>query len=100
MPTRRTTTPLDPTTMDIGERLLHTRKALQYTTTEMCRLMGSKTNGSAFSNYEMGRRRISIDHALALCATCSLTLDWIYRGDAARLPDDLRAKIQRIKAAG
>lgn len=81
----------------IGERLLHTRQALGFTTTEMCRLMGSSTAGSAYSNYEMGRRRISLDHAFALCASCSLTMDWIYRGDARQLPPDLREKIQRIR---
>lgn len=65
---------------EIGARLAMTRRSLGATQAEMAKLMGSVTNGQAWSNYESGRRCISIGHALELCRTCGLTLDWIYQG--------------------
>jgi hypothetical protein len=45
----------DPTSkVEVGKRLALTRKALGHTTTKMCKLMGSKSGGSAWSNYEGG----------------------------------------------
>jgi transcriptional regulator with XRE-family HTH domain len=84
----------DPTSpIEIGRRLALTRRALGYTTTTMCRMMGSQSGGSAYSNYEIGRRRIALDLALALCARCRLTLAWIYQGQLDTLPADIRDKI-------
>lgn len=87
----------DPSSVEaIGRRLLQTRKVLGLTTTEMCRHMGSTTTGSAYSNYEMGKRRISLDHALALCKL-GLTLDWIYRGQiASRLEASITRRLQEL----
>ena len=92
-------TPIDPTSAaEIGKRLARTRQALGYTTTKMCDLMGSVSHGSAYTNYEMGRRRISLDHALALCDKCGLTLDWIYRGLIQGLPEHLQRAIQALSS--
>ena len=44
---------------------------------------GIKDN--AYSQYKNGTNQISLDAANALCDAHSLTLDWIYRGDAAGL---------------
>jgi transcriptional regulator with XRE-family HTH domain len=86
----------DPSSLsEIGARLGLTRKALGYTQAMMSKLMGSATAGQAWENYESGRRRISIDHALTLCRTCGLTLDWIYQGQMHHLPADIRDKIQQ-----
>ena len=82
----------------IGQRLALTRRALGRTTTEMCRLIGSSTGGSAWTNYEMGIRRIGLDHALALCDTCGLTLEWIYLGEIKNLRPDLQTAIQQMLA--
>src|SRR5262245_29245564 len=82
----------------IAGRLLLTRRALGRTTTEMCRLMGSSSGGSAWTNYEMGRRRISLDHAFRLCASCGLDVNWIYMGRKDNLPKDLREKIDDLQA--
>ena len=85
----------NPTSIEeIGERLRITRAALGHTQATMSRLMGSSTDGQAFGNYETGERRISIDHALALCAKVGLTMDWIYRGNIQSLPAELAEKIQ------
>jgi transcriptional regulator with XRE-family HTH domain len=93
--------PVDPmSNAAIAERLILTRKALGYTTTTMCELMGSTSRGSAYTNYEMGRRRIALDHALSLCIKCQLTLEWIYRGQMEGLPPHRREKFQALLAAG
>lgn len=87
----------------IGERLRITRAALGHTQAVMSHLMGSSTGGQAWENYEAGRRRISIDHALALCAHVGLTLDWIYRGNIQSLPTELGERVQvqlRLEAEG
>ena len=81
----------DPTSQsEIGARLAVTRQALGYTQAMMSKLMGSATAGQAWENYEAGRRRISINHALKLCQTCRLTLPWIYQGQMTDLPPDRR----------
>ena len=86
----------DPTSLpEIGARLAVTRKALGLTQTEMDRRMGSAlTNGQAYNAYETGRQRIPTHHALALCRTCNITLDWIYRGQMHSLQPDICAKLE------
>src|SRR5262245_66621511 len=91
----------DPTTVEeIAERWPVTRRALGHSQVAMARLMGSATVGQAWENYEAGRRRISIDHALALCRTCGLTLAWIYQGQMDSLPKNLYDKIQQMLPSG
>ena len=61
---------------EIAERLRITRDAFGYTQGFISRLIGSTTeSGQAWENYESGRRRISLNHAMALCRKCGLTLD-------------------------
>jgi transcriptional regulator with XRE-family HTH domain len=86
----------DPSSLpEIGARLAVTRKALGLTQTEMDRRMGSAlTNGQAYNAYETGRHRIPTHHALALCRTCNITLDWIYRGQMHSLQPDICAKLE------
>lgn len=42
-----------------------------------------------WSNFEGGKRRITLDVAVKLCDRYGLTLDWIYRGDPSGLPQRL-----------
>jgi len=89
--------PIDPTSIaEIGRRLELTRQALGLTQVMMGRLMGAVSNGQAWGNYESGKRRISIDHALALTRTLGVSLDWVYQGQMVNLPPELREKIQRL----
>jgi transcriptional regulator with XRE-family HTH domain len=89
--------PSDPTSIaEIGRRLELTRQALGLTQVMMGRLMGAVSNGQAWGNYESGKRRISIDHALALSANLGLSLDWIYQGRMVNLPPELREKILHL----
>ena len=68
----------DPNSLlQIGARLAVTRKALGLTQAEMDRMMGTaNTAGQTCNIYEIGAQRIPIHHALALCRTCNITLDW------------------------
>jgi transcriptional regulator with XRE-family HTH domain len=87
----------DPSSLsEIGHRLALTRSALGYTQAMMAKLIGSATSGQAWENYEAGRRRISIDHAIALCRTCGVSMDWIYQGQMHNLPPELREKIGQL----
>ena len=89
--------PIDPTSIaEIGRRLELTRRALGLTQVMMGRLMGAVSNGQAWGNYESGKRRISIDHALALSQNLGLPVDWIYQGRMVNLPPELRDKIQHF----
>jgi transcriptional regulator with XRE-family HTH domain len=84
----------------VGKRLRITRQALNLTTTKMCRLMGSNSRGSAWTNYEQGHRLIEPEYAIVLCQNSGLTLDWIYRGLAhSGLREDLHGKIIQLRAA-
>lgn len=86
---------IDPTSLaEIGARLKLSRLALGKTQAEMASYMGSSTPGQAWENYEAGRRRISIDHALAL-RSVGLTIEWIYEGNDRRLSRDLYARIKQ-----
>ena len=79
---------------EIAERLRITRRALGYTQGFISTLIGSTTeSGQAWENYESARRRISLNHAMALCRKCGLTLDWIYFGNLASLHGDIASKI-------
>jgi transcriptional regulator with XRE-family HTH domain len=93
----------DPARMsEHARRLRATRLAYGYTQHYMSTLMGSTTIGQAWENYESGRRRISIDHAMALCKQLGLTLDWFYFGDMRGLNPGIAHALrreQRIEAA-
>jgi transcriptional regulator with XRE-family HTH domain len=87
----------------IAKRLKALRDALKLTQAVMSRIVGSSTSGQLWGNYENYEgdwRRISLDHALALCRYCGVTLEWIYRGQIQSLPPDLAEKIrfQEMKA--
>jgi transcriptional regulator with XRE-family HTH domain len=71
----------------IGERLRLTREALRLNQREFCERTGLKT--SAYNKYEKGVKRPSVDAAIVLCEYYGLTLEWIFRGDQSRLPNDL-----------
>jgi len=80
---------------DHARRARATRAAFGHTQYEMCMLMGSiSVKGQAWDNYESGRRRISIDHAMTLCKNLGLTMDWFYFGDLKGLPADVARKLR------
>jgi transcriptional regulator with XRE-family HTH domain len=78
---------------EIARRLRITRAALGYTQPMMSALAGLSTEAQAWSNYEQGIRRISLDVAHKLKTTLGLTLEWIYEGELETLKPELAAKI-------
>ena len=82
----------------IGRRLLLTRQALGIDAQgEFARRAGIGV--TAYNQYEMGRKRPSIENAVALCDAYHLTLDWLYRGDPSGLTYELGAALQAMRAA-
>lgn len=81
----------------IGHRLALTRQVFGYQQNEFCERAGIATN--TYNQYEKGRRRPSIDHALALVDAYGLTLDWIYRGDPSGLHHRTAEAIKALRQA-
>lgn len=50
-----------------------------------------------YHQFESGKRRLSLEAALALCSTYGLSLDWLYRGDMNALPFRLANAIREIE---
>lgn len=78
----------------LADRLRRTREAFGLNQADWCRLVGIEPQ--AWSNYEQGRNRISIDQALKVCAATGVTTDWIYRGlMTSGLPTEVQLNLQR-----
>lgn len=89
-----------PTTHDkaaIGLRLQLTRRALSLNQTEFAER--ADIARSAYTQYESGGKRPSIDNAIALCDAYALTLDWIFRGDLSGLEYRTANAIKALIAA-
>jgi transcriptional regulator with XRE-family HTH domain len=95
MKTRNRPTRLDPRTLPA---LAHRMKLLRLTTglsaTDFARENGM--GRAMWHNIETGFSRIGIDAAMKLCDTYHITLDWIYRGHDAMLPDGLAKRLQEV----
>jgi len=79
----------------IGDRISVWLEAVDKTAAELCRSLDLEPN--AFSQWRNGVHRLPLEVADDLCRIYRLTLDWIYRGDLASLPDEeLRRKINEI----
>ncbi len=78
----------------IGRRLYATRRVLDLTQTDLAERAG--ISRTAYTQYEGGSKRPSIDVAIALVRTYRLTLDWIYLGDASNLPYAMAAAIKAL----
>jgi transcriptional regulator with XRE-family HTH domain len=80
------------TLKSLAKRLEITREALRLRPVDLCKRIDIKEN--RWSQYESGERRITLEVANALCDEFGLTLDWIYRGNPAGLPHELRLKMR------
>jgi transcriptional regulator with XRE-family HTH domain len=81
----------------IGHRLQLTRQALGLNQTGFCARAGVAR--TAYTQYESGDKRPSIESANSLCDAYDLTLDWIYRGEMAGLTYELANAIKAITGA-
>ena len=73
-----------------------TREALGKNQATWCRIVGIEQQ--AWNNYERGRRRISLDHALKVVQATGVGLDWIYRGIRKDLPHDIFSGLQALES--
>lgn len=83
---------------DIAARLRLTQAALGLRPVDLCSLIGCAENKWSQYTSEKGKRRITEKVANALCDEFSVTLDWIYRGNPAGLPLELRMKLAKLAA--
>lgn len=72
---------------EIGSRLRRLRRARGFTVAEFAKLHG--WNPTQLTNWETGHRRITIDAAAQLRERYGVTLDWIYLGSEAALPQNV-----------
>ncbi|WP_422363207.1 helix-turn-helix domain-containing protein [Pyruvatibacter mobilis] len=79
----------------IAARLRATREALGLSQSDLCKQSGIARN--TYNQFESGVRRPSIDAAIKLCESITVTLDWIYRGVPDGLPHGLATKIRGVR---
>lgn len=85
----------DIATAAVAQRLKLFRKALGLRAVDMRRPLG--ISSSAWSNWENGTRRISLNEALSLTTAYPITLDWIYRASKRGLDEGVAARIAELE---
>lgn len=80
---------------DVGRRLALARKALKLQQDEIATALGASQ--PQYSQYETGRRLLTLPPALRLCERYNLTLDWLYRGDPSGLPIRMLEAIKKAR---
>lgn len=81
----------------IGKRLELTRQVYGLAQGDFC--AKAKIAPNTYNQYERGKKRPTVENAIALCDTYDLTLDWIYRGDPSGLRYNLADAIKALKQA-
>lgn len=81
---------------DIIQRLRALPDAFGISDAEMCRRIGVGT--TAWANYVAlkGKRKLPVEVADRLCEEFNVTLDWIYRGRTALIPQEVVQKLRRV----
>jgi transcriptional regulator with XRE-family HTH domain len=85
----------EPDLIEIGHRLRRLRMALGRNQREMAEVAGMPP--PVWNGCEKGTRPLQVYQALRLAAMFGASLDWIYRGDIAMMPQYLMGKIQEIE---
>ena len=80
----------------VAERLGLLRKALGLSSAELCRQIGMLP--SAWSMFESGQRRFTLEAAMVLRKKYGASVDWIFFGDEACLPKRLFDLIETARA--
>lgn len=81
----------------IGRRLKATREALGLNQRQLCQRASVATN--TYNQWEKGKSRPELDEAIKLVDEFDLTLDWIYLGDAGRMPFEIVEAVRRSAEA-
>lgn len=80
----------------IAERLELTRRALGKT--QRAFALEAGLTPPAYNNWKKGISRPDLDAAFMLCDAFGLTIEWVYEGDASRLPAQLVEKLRKVIA--
>lgn len=80
----------------ISERLELTRRALGMT--QRAFALNAGLTPPAYNNWKKGLSRPDLDAAFMLCDAYGLTIEWVYEGDASRLPAQLVEKLRKVIA--
>ena len=87
----------EPKYKSMGIRIAATRLALGLARPVKMRKAigrpGRPVGANTYSQWEAGTRRPNLEDMMRLCDRFGVTLDWIYRGNMATLPQTLIAKI-------
>jgi transcriptional regulator with XRE-family HTH domain len=75
----------------IAARLALLRRALGLSQAELCRQIGVATN--RWNQFETGKRRVTLPVAAKLKDIYGASLDWIYVGDSAGVPQALLTQL-------
>lgn len=81
----------------IGRRLELTRQVFGLAQNDFCER--ARIAANTYNQYERGKKRPTIENAIALCEAYDLTLDWIYRGDPSGLRYNTADAIKAMKQA-
>jgi transcriptional regulator with XRE-family HTH domain len=81
-------------TLDIAWRLRATLAALKMTPAQFGRRCGFEA--PKVSNWLNATATPRLDAAHTICDNLPVTLDWIYRGDASKLPGDLQEGLAEV----
>lgn len=77
-----------------ARRIKITREALRLRPVDISRATG--ITRPQYANYEAGLSRPNIEDAIRFSETFGISLDWIYKGDASKLPLDVADRIRKI----
>ena len=85
---------LAATNHDMPLRLRATREVLGLSVSQLC--AQARIGRSTWSNWVAGRNRPNLDEAIKLVETFDLSLDWIYRGSLAGVPQEMAARLRAV----
>lgn len=82
-------------TQDVARRLRLTREAFALQQAEFAEAAG--LSQPQYSQFETGKRLLSLKAALLLCSKYNITLDWLFLGDPSGLPYRLADSIKLLR---
>jgi transcriptional regulator with XRE-family HTH domain len=80
--------------IEIGKRLIQLRRALDLTQKQIANALNMTV--PRWANYELGTSRIPVDEALKLVRLWGVSLDWVYYGNRAMMPQRLIRQINAV----
>lgn len=80
---------------DVARRLTLTRRAFALNQADFAEAAG--LSQPQYSQFETGKRLLSLKAALNLCSKYNITLDWLYLGDPSGLPYRLADTLKALR---